>query len=144
MSRRSIYRASRTNTSAYGPKTDSNVQHWSYDFIELGTTREEETEGPQKANMFKVKTWVKVDNFTPLDDGVPDDKFELVNRTQAAADEIANKDEGPAHSGSETPEHGAMPDLSKPEERITEVSPDADVEMQDAEESVEPEEENHD
>lgn len=94
MSRRSLYKPGRSHTTLYGPKTDTTVAHWKFDWIELATTREEEAEGPQRANTFKVKTWVKIpdEKFTPLDDGVPGDILRPNNQMQAAADEIANKE----------------------------------------------------
>lgn len=94
MSRRSLYKQGRSHSTLYGPKTEATVVHWKFDWIELATTREEEAEGPQRANTFKVKTWVKIPNeeFAPLDDGVPNDILRPNNQMQAAADEIANKE----------------------------------------------------
>lgn len=107
MARRSLYKFGRANTTLYGPKTDNTVVSWKYDWVELATTREEEADGPQRANNFKVKTWIKVpegEQYTDTIEGVPDDKLVLVDQIQATAAEIAQNEAAENSKYSETPE----------------------------------------
>lgn len=107
MARRSLYKFGRANTTLYGPKTDNTVVNWKYDWVEHSTTREEETEGPQRVNNFNVKTWVKLpegEQYVDPIEGVPEDKLVLVDQIQATAAEIAQNEAAENSKYNETPE----------------------------------------